>query len=300
MACRKKSSLFSWIDEPAGEEPLLVQGIDDEDSKRPVAPETFPPPASPRGATAPLGSPARFRAPDGDGNMMTMLEASFWDPLFVKAWFYQWILRRELLVQLDFDFSNLWGFTLLNFLMNVGQFTLPVLFVRHGWFAIILIALGSMLCAHTALLMTESLVQLLGFVESGEDKWCSTPTSWDGKIWKDGMIHPIRDPFTYPIIEKISRNFVLLGFPCQWCFCWEDFPHHQSPGLSISSMFNLHFWKVDATWSANTRLFRAGSSSSRSTICSSITSLGDDWIANLQLHELNRIGQGCCFCISCT
>ena len=64
---------------------MLVEGIDDEDSKRPVAPETFPPPASPRGATAPLGSPARFRAPDGDGNMMTMLEASFWDPLFVKA-----------------------------------------------------------------------------------------------------------------------------------------------------------------------------------------------------------------------
>lgn len=52
--------------------------------------------------------------------------------------------------------------------MNVGQFTLPVLFARHGWFAIILIALGSILCAHTALLMTESLVQLLGFVESGE------------------------------------------------------------------------------------------------------------------------------------
>lgn len=60
---------------------MLVEGIDDEDSKRPVAPETFPPPASPRGATAPLGSPARFRAPDGDGNMMTMLEASFWDQL---------------------------------------------------------------------------------------------------------------------------------------------------------------------------------------------------------------------------
>ena len=52
--------------------------------------------------------------------------------------------------------------------MNVGQFTLPVLFARHGWFAIILIALGSILCAHTALLMTESLVQLLGFVGSGE------------------------------------------------------------------------------------------------------------------------------------
>ena len=86
---------------------MLVEGIDDEDSKRPVAPETLPPPASPRGATAPLGSPARFRAPDGDGNMMTMLEASFWDPRFVKAWFYQWILRCELLVQLDLDFSNL-------------------------------------------------------------------------------------------------------------------------------------------------------------------------------------------------
>jgi len=59
--------------------------------------------------------------------------------------------------------------------MNVGQFTLPVLFARHGWFAIILIALGSILCAHTALLMTESLVQLLGFVGSGEVDDVPTP-----------------------------------------------------------------------------------------------------------------------------
>ena len=59
-----------------------------------------------------------------------------------------------------------WGFSLLNFLMNVGQFTLPVLFVRHGWFAILLIALGSALCAHTALLMSDALVQFTGHKRS--------------------------------------------------------------------------------------------------------------------------------------
>lgn len=114
------------------EEPLLVHSLDEPDEKTPAARQisakTMPDPAGPRGTTAPLGSPARVRAPDGEGAMMTMLEASF---------------------------------SLLNFLMNVGQFTLPVLFVRHGWSAILLIALGSALCAHTALLMSDALVQLM-------------------------------------------------------------------------------------------------------------------------------------------
>ena len=148
-------------------------------------------------------------------------------------------------------------------------------------------------------------------------KWCSTPFNsyvsyqnlpptcsrlhlfrWDGSRWDDEIRSP--GAFTDGSSRKFREISVLLGYEIQWFF-WEDFPHHPSQGyLTISSMFNLHFWKVDATWSSNTRLFRAGSSSSRSTICSSITSPGDDWIANLQLHELNRIGQGCCFCISCT
>lgn len=50
--------------------------------------------------------------------------------------------------------------------MNVGQFTLPVLFVRHGWSAVVLIVIGSMLCAHTALLMADSLVQFTWHVPS--------------------------------------------------------------------------------------------------------------------------------------
>jgi len=112
----------------AGEEPLIIHGIDDELPKRTVSAKSLPDPASPKTGTAPLGSPARVRAPDGDGAMMSVSEASF---------------------------------TLLNFLMNVGQFTLPVLFVRHGWSAVVLIVIGSMLCAHTALLMADSLVQLM-------------------------------------------------------------------------------------------------------------------------------------------
>ena len=160
----------------------------------------MPDPASPRGTTAPLGTPARVRAPDGDGAMMTMLEASclekhqgdqrFSESLqflkFTLGWagrqkeypcipvcrfslFFLGPLIRHLLwktvngLQVE-AFS--WGFSLLNFLMNVGQFTLPVLFVRHGWFAILLIALGSALCAHTALLMSDALVQFTGHKRS--------------------------------------------------------------------------------------------------------------------------------------
>ena len=70
------------------EELLRVHGIDEPEETpagRQVTAKTMPDPASPRGTTAPLGSPARtaplgsparVRAPDGDGTMMTMLEAS--------------------------------------------------------------------------------------------------------------------------------------------------------------------------------------------------------------------------------
>lgn len=169
--------------------------------------------------------------------------------------FYQWILRRELLVQLDLDFSNLWGFTLLNFLMNVGQFTLPVLFARHGWFAIILIALGSILCAHTALLMTESLVQLLGFVGSGEVDDVPTPFKsyvscqnlpptcsmlhlfrWDGRMgWfiRSETLHG-------RIIREKFEKFRFVGFHVSNGFLLGGWtPHHPSQGyLTISSIFS--------------------------------------------------------------
>lgn len=122
--------------------------------------------------------------------------------------------------------------------MNVGQFTLPVLFARHGWFAIILIALGSILCAHTALLMAESLVQLLGSVGSGEvtdvQHPCNSyvsyqnlpPTSSRAHLklgWKDGMKS---EEGLQCIIEKKDISFVGIrvnGF-------LGGFPHHQSPG----------------------------------------------------------------------
>ena len=188
---------------PLDEELLLVYGLDEPDEETPahqITAKTMPDPASPRGTTAPLGTPARVRAPDGDGAMMTMLEASclekhqgdqrFSESLqflkFTLGWagrqkeypcipvcrfslFFLGPLIRHLLwktvngLQVE-AFS--WGFSLLNFLMNVGQFTLPVLFVRHGWFAILLIALGSALCAHTALLMSDALVQFTGHKRS--------------------------------------------------------------------------------------------------------------------------------------
>ena len=182
--------------------------------------------------------------------------------------------------------------------MNVGQFTLPVLFARHGWFAIILIALGSMLCAHTALLMTESLVQLLGFVGSGEvnDVQHGLIRTFHIKIFlrhvpgftcfvgmdPDGMMKSDPEgPSRIRSFEKYFEKFSFCWeFTCQRVFCWGGGFSRvtQSSGyLTMSShFFNLHFWKVDATWSSNTRLFGARSSSSRSTICSSITSLGDD------------------------
>mmetsp|Transcript_370 Transcript_370/g.1012 ORF Transcript_370/g.1012 Transcript_370/m.1012 type:complete len:385 (-) Transcript_370:220-1374(-) len=52
-------------------------------------------------------------------------------------------------------------FTLVNFVINVGQFTLPLLFARHGWFAGVLIVLGAVICTYTANLLTDALVQLM-------------------------------------------------------------------------------------------------------------------------------------------
>ncbi len=128
------------------------------------------------------------------------------------------------------------GFTLLNFLINVGQFTLPVLFVRHGWFAILLIALGSILCAHTALLMAESLVQLLGFVEVTDvqhlfhtfhirivHRYVPRFTwNWDGNMgWKPKRV--VTESLRKRKVRLLGYGYVSMGF------CW-GFPFCKSPG----------------------------------------------------------------------
>ncbi|CAJ1372457.1 unnamed protein product [Effrenium voratum] len=105
---------------------LVVQSLDEHEEEDEAANQMH------RAALSPIGSPRRCKQQPGlgmdDVELMTGAEATF---------------------------------TVVNFLMNVGLFTLPCLFARHGWFAGVIVICGGVACTYTALKLQESLVTLI-------------------------------------------------------------------------------------------------------------------------------------------